>query len=258
MYDDTTAREPRASGAERAVAAAVWAVLLLGLWLWGRDLTGGSGPPPGPEPGVPVAGRAFGGAPGGDSAGASGPPGHADAARALPEARPPLPDSEPRRLDIDAIGVHARIVERGLNRDGAVDPPPMDAPGLVGWYGGGPAPGAGGAALLVGHLDTDTGRAVFHRLASVGPGTQVDVTRADGTVAEFTVEDVSVAERADFDPEEVYGARRAGRAELRLITCTGAFDRADGSYTANLVVSAYLTGVRPALGADAGEPARSG
>ncbi|MBW8818350.1 MAG: class F sortase, partial [Streptomyces sp.] len=31
------------------------------------------------------------------------------------------------------------------------------------------------------------------------------------------------------------------RAELRLITCGGTFDRATRSYTANVIVSAYLT-----------------
>ncbi|WP_245641136.1 class F sortase [Streptomyces megasporus] len=250
MYDDTAIGEPRTSGTGRVVAAVVWTVLLLGLWLWGRALTDGTGPPPPPEPGgASVAGRAPDGVPGA--------PDRADAGRALPASHAPLPDSEPERVDIDAIGVHARIVERGLDRDGAIEPPPMDTPDVVGWYGDGPAPGAEGAALLVGHLDTDTGRAVFHRLTSVGPGTAVHVTRADGTVAEFTVENVSVAERADFDPEKVYGTRRDGRAELRLITCTGTFDRDSDSYTANLVVSAYLTGVRPASGADTGEPTRS-
>jgi hypothetical protein len=33
-----------------------------------------------------------------------------------------------------------------------------------------------------------------------------------------------------------------GRAELRLVTCGGTFDRTTGGYTANVVVSAYLTG----------------
>lgn len=40
----------------------------------------------------------------------------------------------------------------------------------------------------------------------------------------------------------MYGQRQADRAELRLITCGGTFDRKTGAYTANVVVSAYLTG----------------
>ncbi|MGK5450372.1 class F sortase [Streptomyces radiopugnans] len=237
MYDDIPGGEPRTGCASRLAAGAVWAVLLLGLWLWGRELTDPAAPPPDPaRAGAPASDRARGGG-----------SGHA-----------PLPGAEPRRIDIDTVGVHARIIERGLDREGAVEPPPMDAPDTVGWYADGPAPGAEGVALLVGHLDTDTGRAVFHRLPSVRPGDRIRVARADGRTAEFTVEDVAIAERADFDPHEVYGARRPGRAELRLITCTGAFDRASGSYTANLVVSAYLTGVRTGTGADTGRAEGAG
>ncbi|MEE1937916.1 class F sortase [Streptomyces sp. TRM 70361] len=232
--------EPRASSAGRLAAAVVWAVLLTAVWLWGRELSDPAAvAPPDPRPGSGARHD-----PAGGTDGASG--------RTLPAAHAPLPAAEPWRVDIEAAGVHARIVERGLDSEGAVRPPPMDTPGVVGWYRDGPEPGTEGAALLVGHVDTDRGPAVFHRLASVRPGDRVRVTRADGTVAEFTAEDVSVAERADFDPARVYGARRAGRAELRLITCTGDFDRDSRSYTANLVVSAYLTGVRPAREPDTG------
>ncbi|PJE94617.1 class F sortase [Streptomyces carminius] len=225
-------------------AAAVWAVLLTAVWLWGRELSDPAAvAPPDPRPGSGARHD-----PAGD------PVGGADGAlgRTLPAARAPLPVAEPRRVDIEAAGVHARIVERGLDSDGAVRPPPMDTPGVVGWYRDGPEPGTEGAALLVGHVDTDRGPAVFHRLASVRPGDRVYVTRADGTVAEFTAEDVSVAERDGFDPARVYGVRSPGRAELRLITCTGEFDRDSRSYSANLVVSAYLTGVRPAREPDTG------
>ncbi|NEA97251.1 class F sortase, partial [Actinospica acidiphila] len=65
--------------------------------------------------------------------------------------------------------------------------------------------------------------------------------RSDGTVAEFTVEDVRVLDRDGFDAREAYGPRHDGRAELRLITCGGAFDPTAGAYEANVVVSAYLT-----------------
>ncbi|CAM5444641.1 hypothetical protein SGRIM128S_06758 [Streptomyces griseomycini] len=55
-----------------------------------------------------------------------------------------------------------------------------------------------------------------------------------------------------FDARQAYGPRRAGRAELRLVTCGGSFDRASGHYTANVIVSAYLTGTT--TGATAGTP----
>lgn len=72
----------------------------------------------------------------------------------------------------------------------------------------------------------------------------MEVARADGTVAEFAVEAVEVEEKAHFDANRVYGS--AGRPELRLITCGGAFDKAAQAYSANVVVFAALTGSHPA------------
>jgi sortase (surface protein transpeptidase) len=140
------------------------------------------------------------------------------------------------------MGVQAPVVARGLDRLGAIDPPPFDQPGVVGWYAAGAEPGAAGTALMVGHVDTRTRPAVFYKLSSVKPGDTVRVMRDDGTVAEFTVDDVQVLPRDHFDAQQAYGVRKSGRAELRLITCGGTFDRRSDSYTANVVVSAYLTG----------------
>ncbi|NBM21312.1 sortase domain-bontaining protein, partial [Streptomyces sp. GC420] len=120
--------------------------------------------------------------------------------------------------------------------------PPYDRPGTVAWYEGGARPGADGVALLVGHVDTSRRPAVFHRLSKVRRGDRVSVLGADGSVARFAVDDVEVVDRDRFDARRVYGRRVPGRAELRLLTCGGTFDRAAGVYSANVVVSAYLTG----------------
>ncbi|MFF8604449.1 class F sortase [Streptomyces sp. NPDC015346] len=215
----------RPAGTGRMTTGVAWAVLLLALWLWGREITDG---------------------PGGSSA-----PAHGDIAAVgrplgvpLPPAHRPLKPAEPRRVEIPSLGVTAPVVGRGLDRTGAVDPPPYEMPHSVGWFRTGTRPGAEGAALFVGHVDTETRPAVFYGLSSVRPGATVRVTRADGSVAEFTVDDVQVFPRERFDARKVYGQRVPDRAELRLITCGGAFDRTTGTYTANVVVSAYLTGTR--------------
>lgn len=201
-----------------------WAVLLLGLWLWGcqvTDVRHGTS--------APVTG---------DLAAVGRPPGPVE----LPPAARPLTGARPQRLDIPDLKVQAPVVARGLDARGALDPPPFDQPGVVGWYAAGAKPGAAGTALMVGHVDTETRPAVFHRLSTLRPGETVRVIRDDGRVAEFTVDDVRVLDRAGFDAHQAYGPRRPGRAELRLITCGGTFDRASRSYTANVIVSAYLTG----------------
>uniref|UniRef100_A0AAU2JQG8 Class F sortase n=1 Tax=Streptomyces sp. NBC_00049 TaxID=2903617 RepID=A0AAU2JQG8_9ACTN len=217
--------EGKAPGGGRLLTFAAWSVLVLGLWLWGRQITGVPAPPAG------------------QAGGAMGP--------GLPAAHAPLGAALPQRVDVPSIGVQAPVISRGLDKDGAIEPPPYDSPGTVGWWGAGVQPGTAGTALMVGHVDTRSKPAVFYGLSSAQPGDKVRVVRADGSVAEFTIEDVRVYERADFDPHKAYGPRVKGRAELRLVTCGGSYDKAAKEYTANVVVSAYLTGagVRPGTAA---------
>ncbi|WP_019886641.1 class F sortase [Streptomyces purpureus] len=225
----------RPAGTGRLLTGVAWAVLLLGLWLWAREATGGSGRSSAPTTGdVAAVGRPLG--------------------VALPPAHEPMGHAAPRRVEIPSIGVTARLVPRGLDPTGAVEPPPYAAADAVGWFDGGAEPGVLGAALLVGHVDTESKPAVFYGLSAVRPGQKVRVTRSDGSVAEFTVDDVQVFTRERFDARKVYGQRSPDRAELRLITCGGTFDRATGSYTANVVVSAYLTGASKPRAAAAAPP----
>lgn len=212
-----SARGP-AAGAGRLPTAVAWAVLLVGLWLWGSGLVG---PPPG------------------TSTSAAAPD-----VRLPPPARP-LASAPPRRVDIPDLGVRAPVTARGLDARGAVEPPPYERAGTVGWYAAGAAPGSAGVALLVGHVDTETRPAVFYKLSVLRPGATVRVARDDGGTAEFTVDDVRVQPRDRFDARQAYGPHHPGRAELRLITCGGTFDRARRSYTANVIVSAYLTATTP-------------
>ena len=218
--------QERSAGTGRLLAGVTWVVLLLGLWLWGREATdvrqGVSAPATG------------------DMAAAGRPP---DVK--LPPAHRPLGDALPQRVDIPGLGVQAPVVARGLDARGALDPPPYDQPGVVGWYADGVAPGVAGTALMVGHVDTDSRPAVFYRLSAMRPGQTIRVIREDARIAEFTVESVEVLTRDRFDAHQAYGTRESGRAELRLVTCGGSFDRKTRSYTANVVVSAYLTKTGP-------------
>ena len=82
--------------------------------------------------------------------------------------------------------------------------------------------------------------AVFDGLRRLAPGSEIVIDRADGTRVRFAVDRVVQVAKDFFPTEAVYGA--VPGAELRLITCGGAFDTATGSYEDNVVVFARLVG----------------
>jgi hypothetical protein len=154
---------------------------------------------------------------------------------------PAMGRSRPVRLQIPQIAVNAPFTKLKLNRSGVLEPPSADDPNLVGWYGGGVTPGERGPAIVAGHVDTTTGPAVFLLLRMLATGDTVDITRADGTVATFVVDDVETYNKDGFPDRAVYGD--TPDAQLRLITCGGTYDHARG-YLSNVVVFAHLDSYR--------------
>lgn len=133
-------------------------------------------------------------------------------------------------------GVDAPVLPIGLAAGGALVPP-ADV-GTVGWFAGGPQPGDVGPAVIAGHVDSVDRPGAFFRLGSLGPGDPVTVTRADGSAVRFVVSRVARYAKSSFPTAEVYGA--TPDAELRLVTCGGAFDHAARSYVDDVVVFARV------------------
>lgn len=182
-------------------------------------------------------------------AGPSGPPAEAQAipvtiGTAAPEVNgspvaQPLAPSVPVRIVIPAIAVDAPVMKLGLNADGTVQVPPLDNHDLGGWYTGSVTPGAQGAAVMLGHVDSWSGGSVFFKIKDLKRGDKVDVIRANGSTAVFTVDGLQKAVKVAFPTSQVYGS--PGYPALRLITCGGPFDAASGSYLDNIIVYAHLT-----------------
>jgi hypothetical protein len=144
--------------------------------------------------------------------------------------------TRPGMVVVPAINLAAEVIGVGLNPDRTLQvPADFDQ---AGWYRGGPAPGAPGAAVIVGHVDSWSGPAVFYRLRQLRPGDQITVVGAGGTTTRFVVDRLDQYPKDHFPTTRVYGAT-SGPA-LRLITCGGAFDARTRSYLNNLVVSASL------------------
>ena len=145
--------------------------------------------------------------------------------------------ARPVRVQIPSIGVDAPLISLGLDSTGALEVP--DRFDLAGWWAGGARPGERGPAVIVGHVDSRTGPAVFFRLRDLRRGDAVVVRRHDGTSVRFIVRSSERYAKDRFPTARVYGATRA--PELRLITCSGTFDRSSGHYLDNTVVYAGVS-----------------
>jgi len=150
--------------------------------------------------------------------------------------KPPADRSPPVHLRIPAIAVSARVTRLGLNPDRTVEVP--SDPATTGWYRLGPTPGEQGSAVILGHVDSMSGPAVFYRLRDLRRGDLVEVDAADGDTLRFRVTSVASYLNADFPAARVYGPHGRTRG-LQLVTCGGAYDERTG-YQSNLVVYTRL------------------
>lgn len=154
---------------------------------------------------------------------------------------PPGGHAPPLRLRIPRIGVDTALTDLQVADDGHLAAP--GDPAVAGWWSNGPAPGSPGTAVLVGHVDSLTGPAVFAGLSVLRPGDAIEVDEADGSTVTFTVQALRGYAKDDFPDQLVFGPTPT--PSLRLITCGGAYDRSAREYLSNLVVFAEPTPPSP-------------
>jgi sortase (surface protein transpeptidase) len=157
---------------------------------------------------------------------------------ASPATSPAMERSVPVRLEVPRIDVRTPLMKLAKNPDQTVETPPLSRAQEAGWYRLGAAPGSRGAAVIIGHVDTASGPAVFYRLGDLRPGDRARVLRADGRTAVFRIDSVERVEKDRFPTQRVYGD--PGYAAIRLITCGGRFDRGSGHYTDNVIAYGHL------------------
>nr|WP_249068649.1 sortase [Modestobacter muralis] len=132
----------------------------------------------------------------------------------LPTAAPvELPVS----VEIPAIDVESEVFPLGAGDSATTGTGPCPEHEDAAWASGSPRPGERGPAVLEGHVDTAAGPSAFHDLGELEVGDRVEVTRADGTMADFAVYETQLVLGDAFPTSAVYGDT-AG-PELRLITC---------------------------------------
>lgn len=140
------------------------------------------------------------------------------------------------RIRIPAIGVDAPVDSLGRTAEGALEVPTRA--GDTGMYAGGSRPGQAGPTVVVGHVDSRSGPAVFFRLARLRRSQPIVLDGEDGRSVTYYVDTVRRYPKSEFPTKAVYGP--TSRPVLRLITCGGVYDRENGGYRDNVVVFASL------------------
>jgi sortase (surface protein transpeptidase) len=142
--------------------------------------------------------------------------------------------AEPVRLRIPAVGIDSALTHLGVAPDRTIEVPTDFA--TAGWFDQGPRPGQPGPAVILGHVDSKAGPAVFYRLKRVAVGAEVFVDRADGSTIDFRVRSTQHVAKTAFPTDLVYAPTL--EPSLRLVTCGGPFDHAKSSYLDNVIVYA--------------------
>jgi hypothetical protein len=146
-----------------------------------------------------------------------------------------LPTKPPVRWRISASST---LIPVGVDDHNNVEVPPLSQPMQAAWYSNGPTPGSLGPAVVLGHVNGDGKPGIFADLHRVQPGQEIDVDRADGQTAVFTISHIETVAKDAFPTQRVYG--NTPDAQLRLITCGGSLNQAAHNYLSNVIVYANL------------------
>ena len=155
---------------------------------------------------------------------------------------------------IPSIRVDAPLIRLGLDAKGALEVPKRFDE--AGWWTGGARPGEPGPAVIAGHVDSKTGAAVFYEIRRAAQGRRGLRAPSRRQRARFVVQGSASYPKDRFPTARVYGPTR--RPTLRLITCSGEFDRSTRSLPRQhrrlrhgLMRAAVLVAALPLLAPDA-------
>lgn len=193
-------------------------------------------PGPHPDP-LPILGEGEPGppAPATASATASAPLATTDRAAAPNTAVRSSPYG-PSRLIIPALGINSTWIPLGWLPNGiTMDSPP--GPEDLGWYTFTAQPGDSSNAVFSGHVDWHTGApALFEHLSDLGPGSEIDVMRADGRLVTYHV--ISSTWYGLYETPAAPIIAPSALPEVTLITCGGVFNQSRREYDQRLIVRA--------------------
>lgn len=148
---------------------------------------------------------------------------------------------KPRFLTIPSAALYnVPITEVGMLAGGQLGAPTSIR--VVGWYYRSALPGQAGASVMTGH-GGNLGNGIFRTLPQAPVGAEIIIEMGDGRKVTYViVENVykKIGKPADSYMNVAYQPVADGRPTLTLITCTGAWIRAQQTYDTRLFVRAVL------------------
>ncbi len=142
----------------------------------------------------------------------------------------------PRYIRIPKIAVETRVLPEGVNKNGAIATPNNISD--TGWYNGSAAPGDAGSALIVGHVAGPTTHGVFWNLNKLVVGDVITVEMGSGKLVTYNVAKSLKVPASAIDMGKYLSPDVVGKDDLKLMTCSGPFDKASSNYRDRLIVIA--------------------
>ncbi|MBP6962658.1 class F sortase [Candidatus Saccharibacteria bacterium] len=144
----------------------------------------------------------------------------------------------PRVIRIPDLGVYARIKHTGT-KNGAVDAPSNIND--VSWFNESAKPGnAIGASLLLGHVSGWTVSGVFKKLDQLKPGDRFEIEKGSGEKLIYEVTKGEQIPVDQVDMTKILGTEIAGEHDMKLMTCSGKYNKETKQFEQRYVVYAKI------------------
>jgi hypothetical protein len=166
----------------------------------------------------------------------SSPPAHVTTPESSAPTSAPRP-ALPTSVDIPALGVHAtHLMPLGLDKNGAIETPPLSQPMVLGYYTRSSPPCVPGPNkvpfALIGHVDGSGKPGVLVKLKNLKAGDTVTVGLDNGKSCTYRINKLAQYEKQDVPVQDVWGP--TADAQIRIISCGGPFIGAPYYYRDNL------------------------
>ena len=148
----------------------------------------------------------------------------------------PMPKmAVPVSFHVPALDIEAPIEQVGLTKEGDMDVPVSET--ALGWYQNSAYPGNPGPSVLAGHTGLPNKPSPFRKLEQLQKGSELQIKDVSGTIALFTVTEITAYTPEKAPRERIFGSTTA--SQLAIITCSGTWSPSANTYTHRLVIYAH-------------------